>query len=167
MRELARDYDVSHTTLSRYFRRPDVSKQLQQAEQLARAERRAAEARWRAEQKAAREARRSAKQRKVAEERSAAGRPPAAASALETVYVSESVRRGDGSVATGRSRHVPPLDLEPFSDDWLAWYAERRLRSEVDMLNCNDAFRGILPPLERRARERGPGPSVRKQPAGH
>jgi hypothetical protein len=60
LRELARDYDVSHSTLSRYFRRPDVIKQLRRAEQLARAERRAAEARVRAEQKAARQARAAA-----------------------------------------------------------------------------------------------------------
>ena len=36
----------------------------------------------------------------------------------------------------------------------LAWYAARRLRSRDDMLNDNDARRGIVPPLERRARER-------------
>jgi hypothetical protein len=57
LRELARDYDVSHTTLSRYFRRPDVIKQLKRVEQLTRAERRAAEACWRAEQQATRQAR--------------------------------------------------------------------------------------------------------------
>lgn len=74
LRELAGDYDVSHTTLSRYFRRPGVSKQLKQAEQLARAERRAAEARWRAEQKAARQARRNAAQQAAAPARAAAGR---------------------------------------------------------------------------------------------
>jgi hypothetical protein len=57
------------------------------------------------------------------------------------------------------SRYVPPLQLEPFSDDWLAWYAARRLRSEHDMLNDNDARRGIVPPRERRAREHGHGRS--------
>jgi hypothetical protein len=44
--------------------------------------------------------------------------------------------------------HCPPV----------AWYAERRHLSEIDMLNSNDAFRGIVPPLERRARERAPAP---------
>jgi len=56
--ELAPDYHVWPTTLSRYFARPGIAKQVKQAEQLLRAEQRAAEARWRAEQKAEREARR-------------------------------------------------------------------------------------------------------------
>jgi len=51
-RELARAYGVAHTTLSRYFARPDVAKQLKQAEQLMRAELRAAEAGGRVEQRA-------------------------------------------------------------------------------------------------------------------
>ena len=34
-RELAGDYQVAHTTLSRYFARPDVAKQLKHAEQTA------------------------------------------------------------------------------------------------------------------------------------
>jgi hypothetical protein len=50
-RELARDYGVAHTTLSRYFARPDVATQLKQAEQLMRAELRAAEAGWRASER--------------------------------------------------------------------------------------------------------------------
>jgi len=54
------------------------------------------------------------------------------------------------------------LDLEPFSDEWYDWYADRRLRSQNDMLNDNDARRGILPPSERRARERAPQPSLSK-----
>jgi hypothetical protein len=67
---------------------------------------------------------------------------------------------GGGAAATGRGRHVPPLELEPFSEDWLVWYDDRRLCSYIDMLNCNGAFHGIMPPLERRARERAaPGPS--------
>ncbi len=61
LRELARAYETAHTTLSRYFRRPEVVKQLQQAAQLIRAEQRAAETRQRAEQKAERKARRHAK----------------------------------------------------------------------------------------------------------
>jgi hypothetical protein len=48
-RELAGDYQVAHTTLSRYFARPDVAKQLQHAGQLLRAEQRASEAGWPAE----------------------------------------------------------------------------------------------------------------------
>jgi hypothetical protein len=54
-----------------------------------------------------------------------------------------------GRFAAGdRSRQVPPLELEPFSDQWLAWYAERRLRSEIDLLNHNYAPCGIVLPLE-------------------
>ncbi len=45
------------------------------------------------------------------------------------------------------------------TDDNPAWYAARRLRSENDMLNDNDARRGIVPPRERRAREHGHGRS--------
>jgi hypothetical protein len=46
------------------------------------------------------------------------------------------------------------LDLEPFTDEWYDWYAVRRLRSEKDLWNDNDARRGIIPPAERKARER-------------
>jgi hypothetical protein len=56
-----------------------------------------------------------------------------------------------GAAAGG---HGPPLTLEPFSPAWAAWYSERRLRSEADWLNDNDARRGIIPPHERRAGER-------------
>ena len=58
-----------------------------------------------------------------------------------------------GAAASGHGWH-PPLTLEPFSPAWAAWYSERRLRSEIDLLNDNDARRGIIPPPERRARER-------------
>ena len=84
LREIAPDYAVVHTTLSRYFARPEVAKQLKQAGQVLRAEQRAAEARWRAEQKTEREGQRRAEQQKVAEGRSAVGRPPAAASRPQT-----------------------------------------------------------------------------------
>jgi hypothetical protein len=53
LRQLATDYGVWHTTLGRYFARPQVARQLKQAQRLERLERRAAEARWWAEQKAA------------------------------------------------------------------------------------------------------------------
>jgi len=71
-----------------------------------------------------------------------------AAGAAETETLRESGLRRD------RGRQIPPLELEPFSDEWLAWYAVRRLGSQIDLLNDNDARRGIVPPLERRARER-------------
>jgi hypothetical protein len=176
LRDLARDYGVRHTTLSRYFRRPEVVKQLKRADQLNRAERRVAEARWRAEEKAEREARRLAKQQQVAagkraprhalsqlecEARDSGRRPESAPPDEQPDDPGPPIAPESGRVATSPSRHVPPLDLEPFSNDWLAWYTGRRHLSEIDMLNCNDAWRGIVPPLERRARERG-RPSIRK-----
>ena len=87
LRELAHDYGVAHTTLGRYFKRPEVATQLKRAEQLNRAKRRAAEARWRAEEKAEREARRRLRQQQAADGRTAAGRAPAVASRLEAKAV--------------------------------------------------------------------------------
>jgi hypothetical protein len=55
---------------------------------------------------------------------------------------------------TGSSTRESVLDLEPFTDDWFKRYADRRLRSRADFLNDNDARRRIIPPAERRARER-------------
>jgi hypothetical protein len=144
LRQLAPDYDVWHTTLSRYFARPEVAEQLEQARKQLRAEERAAEARRRAEQKAEERAARRTQRQQPAAERRAAGRAAA-------------------SSASGPNRHVPPLKLKPFSDEWLAWYSERRHLSEIDMLNHNDAFRGVVPPLERRAREQGRSPSLGRQ----
>ena len=71
---------------------------------------------------------------------------------------------GEWSSAPAPSRQLRPLELEPFSEEWLTWYAECRHLSEIGMLNFNDARRGILPPDERRARERGA--SVHWKPAG-
>lgn len=68
MRELAADYGVAHTTLGRYFARPEIAKQLKEAGRLVRRERRAAAARQGAERRLEREVRRQAK-RQVALER--------------------------------------------------------------------------------------------------
>jgi terminase large subunit-like protein len=62
------------------------------------------------------------------------------------------VQNAELAHARGASESV--LDLEPFSDEWYAWYEARRTRSEIDLLNDNDARRGIIPTNERRARER-------------
>jgi hypothetical protein len=51
-RELCGDFGVSHTTLSRYFARPTVARQVSWARQLVRAEQQAAEDRWRAARQA-------------------------------------------------------------------------------------------------------------------
>lgn len=45
LRTLARDYDVTHTTLARYFRRPEVARQLRNARRLAQANRKDARTR--------------------------------------------------------------------------------------------------------------------------
>jgi hypothetical protein len=80
LRDIAPDYGVSHTSLSRYFTRPDAIKELKRAEQLLRAEQRAEEARWRAELRAAEERRRAEQQaerkvrRKVKEQAAAEAR---------------------------------------------------------------------------------------------
>ena len=66
-RELCAEYGVSHTTLSRYFARPEVVRQVKWARQLVRADRQAAEARWRAERQAERAARRQARAQQAAE----------------------------------------------------------------------------------------------------
>jgi hypothetical protein len=72
LRELASVYGVSHTTLSRYFARPDVARQLRQAGRLVRTERRAARAQLLAGEKIEREAGRLVR-RQLARERAVPG----------------------------------------------------------------------------------------------
>jgi hypothetical protein len=62
LRELASDYGVAHTTLSRFFERPDVAKELKQAVQQRRDAERARDARLSAERRLEREVRRKAKE---------------------------------------------------------------------------------------------------------
>lgn len=66
-RKLARDYDVSHTTLSRFFERPDVAAQLRQARKELRAAERALASRRSAERRLEHEVRRKAKEQAAAE----------------------------------------------------------------------------------------------------
>jgi hypothetical protein len=75
LRQLASDYEVAHTTLGRYFERPEVAKQIKQAAKQLRAEaaRRSAERR-----RLEREVRRKAREQ-VAAERKQARRARAAA----------------------------------------------------------------------------------------
>lgn len=60
LRELAADYDVAHTTLSRYFGRPDVRKQLKATRRELRAEQRQVRVRRIAERRLERQVRRRA-----------------------------------------------------------------------------------------------------------
>jgi hypothetical protein len=62
LRELASDYGVAHTTLSRFFERPDVAKELKQAVQQRRDADRARNARVSAERRLEREVRRKARE---------------------------------------------------------------------------------------------------------
>jgi len=56
------DYDVSHTTLGRFFKRPEVAKELKQAAKQLRAEERALAARRSAERRLEQEVRRKARE---------------------------------------------------------------------------------------------------------
>lgn len=77
LRELAPDYDVTHTTLGRYFQRPEVRKQLKQASEQLRAARRIAAGRRAGERRQKQELRRSAR-KQAAVEREQARRARAA-----------------------------------------------------------------------------------------
>jgi len=78
LRELASDYNVAHTTLGRFFERPDVARQLRQARQELRAGERALASRRLAERRLEHEVRRKAK------EQAATERAPARAGAAMT-----------------------------------------------------------------------------------
>jgi hypothetical protein len=63
LRRLALDYGVAHTTLARYFRRPEAAQQLRRARRGAQVERRAAAAEQLEERRLVREVRRQARER--------------------------------------------------------------------------------------------------------
>lgn len=67
LRELASDYNVAHTTLGRFFERPDVARQLRQARQELRAGERALANRRSAERRLELEIRRKAKEQAATE----------------------------------------------------------------------------------------------------
>jgi len=81
LRALAAAYGVSHTTLGRYFARPQIAKQLKEQARLLRAEQQAARAERAAEQQLEREVRRQAREQ-VALERAQARRAAAARARL-------------------------------------------------------------------------------------
>jgi hypothetical protein len=102
LRELAREYEVAHTTLGRYFEWPEVSKQLREAARQLRAEERAVAARRAAERRLEQEVRRTAKEQAAVER--------------------EQARQGRAAVATITSR--PRLARTPYE----AWLDERDAR---------------------------------------
>jgi len=67
LRELASDYGVAHTTLGRYFERPEVVKQLKQASEQLRTAERAEVARRAAERRQEQEVRRQARKQATGE----------------------------------------------------------------------------------------------------
>ncbi len=67
LRQLAADYDVAHTTLCRYFARPDVKEQLKKVGRQLRAEQRELAARRAAERRLERHVRRKAEEQAAAE----------------------------------------------------------------------------------------------------
>jgi len=114
LRELAPDYGVAHTTLGRYFTRPEITSELQQSRRLVRRERRAAAERRAAERRMEREVRRQAKEQVALEDRLRAARAVRAA----------------GAAARGRRRSASA-----------AWLDERDARlplSRADLHSRND-----------------------------
>ena len=79
LRDLAPDYGLTHTTLARFFARPEAARELQRVKRLIRAEQREAEAARRAEERAQRTAERPVKQQPL--QTSSAADPPAAGEA--------------------------------------------------------------------------------------
>ena len=124
LRELACDYGVAHTTLSRYFARPKVAKQLKQAGQLLRAEQRAARAHWQAGQKAEREAGRLASQQ-VAGKRTAAGRAHPDDAPLLASTVGRRPDRGSLQAATPHEEASQPEIADAQAAAAAARYVER------------------------------------------
>lgn len=144
LRSLARGYDVSHTTLGRYFKRPQVAIELRRAEQLQRADLRAAEADRRAELKAERVAQRRAARQQAAALRGAAGQPaaaprrPDAASRPEAVRDSgRSTRFGSAGPAAAATRSGLARRASPYSA-WLDQHHARVPLSRADLGTPSD-----------------------------
>jgi hypothetical protein len=113
LRELAADYDVSHTTLSRFFERPDVASQLRQTRRELRAGERALASRRSVERRLEHEVRREAKKQAAAE--------------------LERARAAAARTERGR-RRLPRTDYE-------AWLDERDARvpwTRADLRNGHD-----------------------------
>jgi len=108
LRDLAPDYGVSHTTLGRFFARPEAAKELKRVKRLLRAEQREAEAERRAAERAQRAQRRVQRQPLQA---SSATEPAAAAEARPAQPVSSGPTRRRNNVtnvAPPRTAGPPP-----------------------------------------------------------
>jgi hypothetical protein len=120
-RELAPDYDVTHTTLGRYFERPEVRKQLRQASEQLRAAQRALAARRRAERRQDQELRRKARAQAAAER--------------------EQARRARAAAAEIASRGRRPRTDE---EVWLDERAARMPLTRADLHSQNDEIAAVV-----------------------
>jgi multidrug efflux pump subunit AcrA (membrane-fusion protein) len=133
LRELASEYDVAHTTLGRYFERPEVRKQLKQASEQLRAAERVVAARRAAERRQQQELRRTARKQAAAERRDR--RPP-----------SSTARLGVGVPLFPNTREG--------QYERLAYYEARKLNHlPHSLLDYHDVIHGRETPAERRAWE--------------
>ena len=104
LRELAPDDRVVHTTLGRYFARPEAVRELKRAARLNRAERRAAEARERAAAQAEREAGAHAERRPPPGGRTQADAAGAAVAPAQAVAARRPPSRDGGEDTGGGGR---------------------------------------------------------------
>jgi hypothetical protein len=119
LRDLALDYNVAHTTLLRYFERPDVARQLKLAEGQLRAEQRVAADRRAAERRLEREVRRKASEQAARERKEAR----AARSAILETTSRRRVAHGDYEAWLDERDARTPLtraDLRSANDDMAA-----------------------------------------------
>ena len=116
LRDLALDYDVAHTTLLRYFERPDVAMQVKLAERQLRAERRVATDRHAAERRLEREVRRKAIEQAARERKEAR---VARTAMLETTSRRRVARSGHEAWLDERDARTPltRADLHSANDD--------------------------------------------------
>jgi hypothetical protein len=124
LRQLAADYGVAHTTLGRYFRRPEITSQLQQSRRLVRRERRALAERRAAERRIERQVRRQAKEQVALEDRLRAAR----------------ALRAAGAAARGRRRSAYTAWLD--EQDARLPLSRAELRSRNDELAAQTVARG-------------------------
>jgi hypothetical protein len=126
LRELGRDYGVAHTTLGRYFARPEAVRELKRATRLNRAEQRAAEARRRTQEQAERAARRRAKQQPTAASAAASRRRDELGDDLDPATPEQA-----GTVAAAGPSPPPPADAGPAAATSERGRAATRLRRQA------------------------------------
>ena len=119
LRDLALDYDVAHTTLLRYFERPDVAMQVKLAERQLRAEQRVATDRRAAERRLEREVRRKAIEQAARERKEAR---VARTAMLKTTSRRRVARSDYDAWLDERDAHTPltRADLHSANDDMAA-----------------------------------------------